>query len=471
MIALHALLSSARNAQAPVCRDGAHVLDVAAFRVRVFAIARALQDRREPQLSRYALCIDDPFDFACMLFAMFVCGKEPVIPANSTPGYLADLAHAYDVVLTDVDLIGMMIPPASAMDGAAASAACVPPEWSGQIDRHASLTMFTSGSSGVPKPVRKTLAQLDAEARTLESEWGALLGDTTVLCSVPHHHMYGLTFRLMWPLAAGRAFERALCTEPAQMQACLAQCGAAVVISTPAMLSRWPAMTGFSDLSPTPRAFFSAGSALSAVTTAEYVQAFGAAPIDIYGSTEAGVIAWRRIDISGVWQPMTGIDVRLGHENVLEILTPHIGHVDVGEATRDDALEEAQDEIADAVAESTDAVQGNWYSTDDIVALDASGGFRLTGRRDRVIKLAGKRVSLTEIEARLVSHPYVRATAAVVLDKAPRQSVGAVSPRRVTMRCMPRDGFGSRERFVGTLLTTSIRSCCRATGVFAWRCR
>ena len=74
------------------------------------------------------------------------------------------------------------------------------------IDARAALTLYTSGSSGAPKPIRKTLAQFDAEVRTLEAQWGALVGDATMLGSVPHHHIYGLLFRLLWPLAAGRAF-------------------------------------------------------------------------------------------------------------------------------------------------------------------------------------------------------------------------------------------------------------------------
>ena len=104
MIALHDLLSAGHGAavvNAPVCRDGATVLDRTAFRARVSTLVTLMQTQ---DARRYALCIDDPFDFACALFALFACGKEPVIPANATPGYLADLADVYDAVLTDADL-------------------------------------------------------------------------------------------------------------------------------------------------------------------------------------------------------------------------------------------------------------------------------------------------------------------------------------------------------------------------------
>jgi acyl-coenzyme A synthetase/AMP-(fatty) acid ligase len=96
---------------------------------------------------------------------------------------------------------------------------------SASIDVHAPLTLYTSGSSGAPKPIHKTLAQFNAEVHTLEAQWGALVGDATVLGSVPHHHIYGLLFRVFWPLAAGRAFDRALSMEPQHLQARIAQCG------------------------------------------------------------------------------------------------------------------------------------------------------------------------------------------------------------------------------------------------------
>lgn len=236
MIALHELLSAPHADNTPVCRDGASMLDAASFRSHVLNAAAVL---RSQTAQRVALCIDDPFHFACVLFALFACGKTPVVPANSTQGYLADLAGAYDALLTDADVPTLIAHASSARPAAATHIA---------IDPHAPLVLFTSGSSGTPKPVHKTLAQFDAEVRTLERQWGALAGTATMLASVPHHHIYGLLFRVLWPLAAGRAFDRTLITDPSQLQARLAQVGTAIVVSTPAQLSRWPSLEGFASL-------------------------------------------------------------------------------------------------------------------------------------------------------------------------------------------------------------------------------
>jgi acyl-coenzyme A synthetase/AMP-(fatty) acid ligase/3-hydroxymyristoyl/3-hydroxydecanoyl-(acyl carrier protein) dehydratase len=460
MIALHDLLSVVHESaalQVPVCRDGAKVFDRAAFRARV-AVLIALVQTQGAQ--RYALCIDDPFDFACALFALLACGKEPVIPANSTPGYLADLADAYDVVLTDADLplfelsagANLGINPEAEVDAdldtlahvsaaaaehaglatdtgignaeaasthaAAASgtgntraasdpAAAATGTANAQaasahtsraahaIDPQAPLTLYTSGSSGRPKPIRKTLAQFNAEVHTLEQQWGALIGDATMLASVPHHHIYGLLFRVLWPLAAGRAFDRAISIEPLHLQTQIEQCGAAVIVSTPAQLSRWPALPGFADLTPAPRAVFSSGGPLAFEAAQDYAAAYGAAPLEIYGSTETGGIAWRRQDQTDAWQPVSGIEVRRDEDGALNVRSPHLDHA-------------------------------GWHRTDDKIVFDADGRFRLQGRLDRVLKLDGKRVSLPELEARLALHPYVAQAAIVPLTGASRERVGAV---------------------------------------------
>ncbi|WP_144138405.1 AMP-binding protein [Paraburkholderia sp. BCC1884] len=387
MIALHDLLSADHRGDsptAPVCRDGSLVLDRAAFRARVAQLVPLLQTRNA---RRYAVCIDDPFDFACVLFALFASGKEPVIPANSTPGYLADLAGAYEVVLTGTDL-----PPFASSGGSAEAA---PSRTAYTIDPQAPLTLYTSGSSGIPKPISKTLAQFNAEVHTLETQWGALIGDATMLASVPHHHIYGLLFRVLWPLAAGRAFDRALSIEPLHLQTQIEQSGATVVVSTPAQLSRWPALPGFAALTPAPRAFFSSGGPLALESAQEYAATYGAAPLEIYGSTETGGIAWRRQDQTDAWQTVAGIEVRRDEDGALNVRSPHLDH-------------------------------RGWHRTDDRIVFDEQGRFRLQGRLDRVLKLDGKRVSLPELEVRLALHPYVAQAAVVPLEGASRERVGAV---------------------------------------------
>jgi acyl-CoA synthetase (AMP-forming)/AMP-acid ligase II/3-hydroxymyristoyl/3-hydroxydecanoyl-(acyl carrier protein) dehydratase len=389
VIDLHDLLSATGEAgspDTPVCLDGDAMLSRAVFRARVAALIALLQTQ---DAQRYAVCIDDPFDFACALFALLACGKEPVIPANATPGYLADLANAYEAMLTNADLASV------AQHTSADEAAKHASHGAYAIDPQAPLTLYTSGSSGSPKPIRKTLAQFNAEVHTLEKQWGALLGDATILASVPHHHIYGLLFRVLWPLAASRAFDRSTSLEPLHLQSRLRPGRASVVVSTPAQLSRWPALPGFAALKPAPRGFFSSGGPLAREAALQYAASYGAAPVEIYGSTETGGIAWRRQDQTDAWQPLTDIEVRCDDDRALSVRSPHLGHAD-------------------------------WHRTDDQIACDGEGRFRLQGRLDRVLKLGGKRVALAELEARLALHPYIAQAAVVPLEGGSREQVGAL---------------------------------------------
>ncbi|UEP32073.1 MULTISPECIES: AMP-binding protein [unclassified Burkholderia] len=382
MIALHEMLCAAADSDTTVCRDGAEVLTLGDWRARVDVIARTLD---ASGARRVAICTDDPYDFACAFFAVAAVQGEVVIPASNAPGYLGDLAHAYDLVLD-----------APALAACVHDTECEPAIVVRRIDATAAVTLYTSGSSGVAKPVRKSLAQLDAEVRTLQREWADRIGAAVTLSSVPHHHIYGLLFRILWPLAAGRAFDRTPVLEPLQLQQRLAEYGGGVVVSTPSQLMRWPALSGFPMQAPAPCAFFSSGGPLPADAAAAYSNAFGAAPLEIFGSTETGGIAWRRQDVSHAWQPLQGVDVRCDDDGVLCVRSAHLGH-------------------------------DRWHHTDDTARFDPQGRFALAGRRDRVIKLDGKRVSLPELETRILAHEYVEQAAAVVVDGTTRPHVGVVA--------------------------------------------
>ncbi|WP_162048182.1 acyl-CoA synthetase [Vibrio taketomensis] len=67
-------------------------------------------------------------------------------------------------------------------------------------------------------------------------------------------------------------------------------------------------------------------------------------------------------------------------------------------------------------------VDGDYYTDDRIEAVDEQH-FQLLGRRDRIVKLAEKRVSLTEIEQVAETLPQVEQVVAVVTQAGTRQVV------------------------------------------------
>jgi acyl-coenzyme A synthetase/AMP-(fatty) acid ligase len=384
LIAIHALLSSGRAADHPVYHDGERFVPWREFAGAVAARAARFAQRAE---RRWLLTSEQPHDFAISMLALLHAGKTLVVPPNTQPGTLARLAGAYDA------LAG---PGADAQQAPHGPSAMTLAAFDPQA---AHIELYTSGSAGEPKCVHKTLAQFETEVSAQESLWGAALGDAAIVATSPHQHIYGLLFRLLWPLSAGRPFDSVTCDQPDTLAQRLARLGAAracALVSSPAQLSRLPELIPLASLRPPPRIIFSSGGPLPAAAAVEFHRQLGFAPTEIFGSTETGGIAWRRQaggETGDAWTPLPGIAVAAAPDGALSLRSPFL------------------------------AGAGAWRMDDAIEAL-AGGRFRLRGRLDRTVKIEDKRLSLADLEARLGEHPWVAAAAAVALAGR-RQSVGA----------------------------------------------
>ena len=252
------------------------------------------------------------------------------------------------------------------------------PEGAGQVPAHllnldTEVWLKTSGSTGQPQIIGKTVAQFQAEAEALAQCWG--LADEApvdaVVGSVSPQHLYGLSFRVVLALCAGWPIHRMQCVYPESLLAAALPMRRSVWISSPMLLDALgedrvgPRLRGSVS-----RLVSSAGS-LSAATSERLHRQLGVLPDEIYGSTETGVIAHRQG--SGPWQPL-----------------PLVQHGTDAEGARwvDSTWSGGRRQLADLVSP-----QGS--------------GFVLEGRRDRIIKLADKRVSLAHVEATLKEHAWV----------------------------------------------------------------
>jgi acyl-coenzyme A synthetase/AMP-(fatty) acid ligase/3-hydroxymyristoyl/3-hydroxydecanoyl-(acyl carrier protein) dehydratase len=377
LIALPDLFNRGRPGDHPVARDGQHLIVWREFSMRISRLAATLRQRAE---TRWLLTSDDPLDFAAELFALLHAGKQAVIPPNTRPGTLDALAAAFDARLDT-----LTVDNASLTDPLAA------------IDPHrAIIDLYTSGSTGEHKRVRKTLAQFDAEVAVLESLWGEKIGAAAILATAPHQHIYGLLFRIFWPLASGRIFDAVTCAHPDMLEERLAVFGRAALISSPAQLTRLPDLLPLASLTPKPVAVFSSGGPLPGSAARALADGLGEAPIEVFGSTETGGVAWRQqVGADGdLWTPFPCHPVTASGTGALTLRSPFLA---------DDAP----------------------WEMDDGIALMADGRFRLLGRLDRIVKIEEKRLSLPDMESRLLAHAWVDSAAAVALNSR-RQSIGAV---------------------------------------------
>ena len=387
-IPLHRLLKADRPDELTVCHDGERFINWTEFSSRTVALAGALAAM--PQ-QRWLLSHDNACEFAIWFLALLHAEKRIVLPPNTQPGTLALLQHAFDAVAGDIPL-----PKAAAFE-------------IGTFDPNlAGIDLYTSGSTGMPKCINKTLRQLECEVATLETVWGDALQDATMLATVPHHHIYGLLFRLLWPLCTGRTFDAVISTHPDILQQRAALLGPHALIASPAHLSRLPELLSASAWHPAPTLVFSSGGPLLPAAAQHFSHHFGHAPTEVFGSTETGGIAWRCQDQGEWWTPFPDIEVSNDDNQAAWLRSPLL--------TSHDA-----------------------WPLDDILEFADDGKFRLCGRRDRVVKIEGKRISLTDIEARLREHAWVENAAAIALTQQ-RQSIGAVIVLNERGRQVQREG-------------------------------
>ena len=361
--------------------NGVFVARVAAF--------RALLSARPG--TRWALYCEDTVEFAAALFGAWHAGKTVIVPGDAQPDTVAGLRSQVDGFLGE--LPGALAP--AAADPAAAMAWPV-------LDLGATmLVVHTSGTSGEPLAIAKSLAQLDAEVHALERRFGTLCdtglapvnqeadaaieGDAgrgesagfdaaadpvRIWATVSHQHIYGLLFRVLWPLAAGRAFVAERLAWPEQIAGSCT--GPAVLVSSPAHLARLPDTLDWSTARASLRAVFSSGGPLPEEAACNAFTLLGTPPVEVYGSSETGGVAWRQRARHGdTWQPLPGVAFRIV-DGLLEVQSHH---------------------LPDAA----------WWRTADRAAPAGDGmdGFELLGRSDRLVKVGEKRVSLTAIERRL----------------------------------------------------------------------
>jgi len=339
--------------------SAAPALDHTQLREQALSVAAGLQARG---VQRMAVHLEDAADLAIALLGAWRAGVSVLLPSDLQWQTRQRWSSEVDLWLSDhpddAHLSDLLQP---ALPGA-------------ELDlEQCRLSLCTSGSSGEPKRIDKTLRQLANEVEALEQLWGADLGEAWIIGSVATQHIYGLLFRVLWPLCAGRPFVRRQLAFPEDLQRASREHPAFAWVGSPALLKRmgdnldWPALSSV-------RQVFSSGGALPADAAQSLQQRLQQWPTEILGSSETGGIAWRQG--ASLWQPFAGVELSQDSDGALLIASPYLpaGHVE---------------------------------HTADAARIAADGRFELLGRLDRIVKLEEKRISLPMLEQALVAHEWV----------------------------------------------------------------
>ncbi|MGI4777465.1 MAG: AMP-binding protein [Janthinobacterium lividum] len=344
------------------------------------------------------LC-NDRYAFAVALGAALVRGHASLLPPDARPETMARLraSHGDVVAITDepsLEVSGLsrvLVPNRTSgatdarpdVDTYPEPAVVPVPSFSG--DMHA-VSLLTSGSTGVPQPHAKqwrTLVGDVAAAAGPLARWldRASLEGVTLVATVPVQHSYGLESSALLAMLGGAAFDSGRPFFPADIVQALASVPRPRALVTTPFHLKTLMLSGLAI--PPVDLILSATAPLSPQLAAQAEQATGGVLVEIYGSTESGQVASRRPTASEVWETFGGIRVRV------QAAPATLG----AEATEQFVFE------GDFIPQPTPMA--------DVLELLDDRRFRLFGRSNDLIHVAGKRSSLGHLNYHLNSIPGV----------------------------------------------------------------
>ena len=236
------------------------------------------------------------------------------------------------------------------------------------------VVLPTSGTSGAPKGVELTHANLRAAATASAARLGAG-DDDRWLCCVPLHHVAGVGI-----LARSRAGGRAPAVHPGfDPAAVAAEADVTLVSLVPTMLVRL--LDAGVDLRRFRRILL--GGAPAGPALLERARAAGATVVVSYGATEtSGGVVYDGL-------PLDGVQVRVAG-------TGGPGRISIGGPT-----------VMRGYRTGPRGVHDGWFETGDLGVIGADGRLTVVGRADEMIVTGGRKVAPAAVEAVLAAHPLV----------------------------------------------------------------
>lgn len=273
------------------------------------------------------------------------------------------------------------------------------------------LHQYTSGSTGAPKRVIRTHAQLLFELERLARTF-ALDADARLLGAAPFTHVNGLVRTMMTSMFVGgtlhplREFRRREALDLIARER-ITYFGA--VPSLFVILADTP-VRGTVDLGSL-RTVFSASAPLLPADNERFHAKYGHWIRQLYGSTETGTISVNlAADVTGslgsVGLPLPDVRFDVVDDQGHAVPTGEEGEVRIASP----GAIRSYDGNPEATASS---FRDGWYWSGDLGRLDAGGALTLTGRKKLLINRGGFKVNPLEVEEAIASHPKVREVAVV----------------------------------------------------------
>lgn len=358
-------------------------VSVAQFIANARALAGALPDR--PFVINLSA---DRYNFLLRFCAAVIAGQCTLMPPNRQTNTILEIASDY----ADCYVIGGDRPGNLYQFPVPTSLPTTPRGDVPMIDDdQLCAIVFTSGSTGNSTPNRKYWKTLREGTR---SNAQLLLDNSDetlrVLATVPPQHMWGFEMSILLPLCANVAVSHQTPFFPQDIFDSLQSLPQPrALVSSPVHLRAF-LETAVGELEID--RIYTATAPMSADLAQALERRFGALVIDVFGSSESGIIAARQVAREEVWRLADAFELATTDEGT-QVLAEHLNE---------------------------DVRLG------DTVELLATHRFRWIGRSQDMINIAGKRGSLADLNQRLHAIPGVKDGVIFLPDEASQRLAAIV---------------------------------------------
>lgn len=314
--------------------------------------------------------IENAYRFIVIITAGFILKKRVNVLNNNSPKYVESIIDNTMVYISDTEN--------SALNLDEVFESSCNDKWFDVlketiIDENVYVNFYTSGSTGYPKLIEKTLKQFEAEATKIVNQFTENIKDSLFLYTVPHYHSYGFVFAVLVPfmLEAKCINNRINYLETVNN---FADYEKITIVTTPAFLKR----IDKSSLKIKSNWYlFSSTGMLEEKVNDLCKEIFGTDVTEIYGSTEAGAMAYRRRSENQLWTRLSVVKLKVDENGSIECCSGYTG-------------------------------ENVWIHVGDVVNMKNEDEFELLGREDSIVKIEGKRISVQQIDRQILMDKHFK---------------------------------------------------------------
>lgn len=363
----------------------------------------------EKKSEDWILHCEDYWYFLCAFVALLQCKKRILLTQNISENFIAEIKKPGVEFLTDQNVPDAVSIPELARNSPEPDEKFIR-ELPVLNSEETCILMFTSGSTGKPKAVPQRMKEFEEDNAFVISKWGEEFISRKLVTTVSQHHIYGFLFGVSLPFTLGVPFRRKRIEFPEEFETLSDE--KYMIIATPAFLKRTVEIE--EKLSLKNPWIFTSGGACSAELAEKTEKLFGFCPLEVYGSTETSGIAYRQQSKDGPkFTPFANARLWLGDDGCLRVVSPYIKNPE-------------------------------GFATADLAEFFDDGRFVLKGRSDSIVKIEEKRISLTEVENRILQTGLVADVKVVALQNDVRQYLAAA----IVLNPEGRRKFAGTEKYL-----------------------